>query len=121
MQLRYGPCPLVNIEHDRSTVVIRVLRPVLVATEAIETLARLALTAAARHGAHAVVLNLAAVEEFNSALLGKLVGLHKRLRVEGRRLLLCDPQPHLACVLERLRLTSVMTVCADEREAALLS
>ena len=62
-----------------------------------------------RQGLH-LRLDLRAIRYATSSALGKLVGLHRRLRAAGGRLVLCGPTPEVAEVLSVTRLDTVLEV-----------
>ena len=71
--------------------------------------AELSRLAEGRPGLH-LRLELAAIRYATSTALGKLVGLHRRLRAAGGRLVLCGPSPAVAEVLGVTRLDTILEV-----------
>ncbi|MFC1806002.1 tetratricopeptide repeat protein [Planctomycetota bacterium] len=78
----------------------------LVDQEAIEDIGEQLLSLVDELGRRRIVLDLASVKLMSSAALGRLVVLHKRLRVVGGRLALCNivPEIHEALVLTKLNM-----------------
>jgi anti-sigma B factor antagonist len=68
-------------------------------------------------GRRHMVLNLAAVERVSTALISRLVVLHKKVKAAGGRMALCHVQPNLREVLEVLRLPLLFPIYAAEEEA----
>lgn len=73
----------------------------------------LGLADAGRH----VVLNFEQVQRLSTALVGKVVALHQRLKDQGGQLALCRVAPHLREALELLKLPRFVPIYAEEREA----
>jgi anti-anti-sigma factor len=65
-----------------------------------------------------LVVSLSAVHELGSAMLGKLIMLHKEAEVAGGRLALCGLAPPLQRALEEARLAQFFNIYRDEQEAA---
>jgi anti-anti-sigma factor len=64
-----------------------------------------------------LLLDFAGVERLDSAALGKLIGLHRRVKAAGGRLALCGLNPELAETFANLKLHRVLNVYAGEAEA----
>jgi anti-anti-sigma factor len=68
-------------------------------------------------GRRKFVLDLAAVESFASAALGKLVALNRKARAANARMVLCRPTQPVQRVLQLTRLNDVLISYDDEDEA----
>ena len=66
------------------------------------------------------VVSLAGVDVLSSAMVGKLIAMHKKIQGTGRRLALCSVCPTLARVFEIGGLKRVFTI-ADDQTAAILA
>jgi anti-anti-sigma regulatory factor len=64
-----------------------------------------------------VVLDFGQVKRLSTALVGKVVALHKRLNELGGQLALCQVAPHLREALELLKLPRLVPIYGEEREA----
>ena len=64
-----------------------------------------------------LVLSTPTVESVSSVGLGKLIGLHKRVRAAGGLLTLCNVTPFVHEVLEVTRLTTLLDVLRRGQEA----
>ena len=64
-----------------------------------------------------VVLNFRKVEFLSSAVLGRLIRLHKELQSSGGRLILCRIAPTLLEVFKLTKLDKVLSIKADTGEA----
>jgi anti-anti-sigma factor len=117
MLLTYHRRPLLEVVETADAVVARLLRPTVLDDAAVEPLRRELLDALHQAGARTLVLNCTAVEHFGSAWVGNLIGLHKRMAAQGRRLVLSNLPPLLWTALARLRLTTYLEICGDESEA----
>jgi anti-anti-sigma factor len=72
-----------------------------------------------RDGCRKLVVSLAGAEGVGTAMLGKLILLHKKAEAAGGRLALCGIGPELYPVLAVARLTQLFSIYGDEQEAAL--
>jgi anti-anti-sigma regulatory factor len=64
-----------------------------------------------------VLLNFCHVNRLSTALVGKVVLLHHRLKAMGGQLALCQVAPHLREALELLKLPRLVPIYGGEREA----
>jgi anti-sigma B factor antagonist len=64
-----------------------------------------------------LVLDLMRVEAFSSYGIGKLLGVHKRLRAAGGRLALCGLTPKARTLLSTMRLDRLLHLYEHEVEA----
>jgi anti-anti-sigma regulatory factor len=64
-----------------------------------------------------VILNFRQVNRLSTALLGKVIMFHKKLKELSGRLVLCCISPHLREAIELLRLPQLLSVYGEEREA----
>jgi len=64
-----------------------------------------------------LVLNFAEVDDLGSALLARLVGLHKRAKAAGGRLALCALAPEILVVFETTWLDRMFHIYPGEPEA----
>jgi anti-sigma B factor antagonist len=70
-----------------------------------------------RAGCRRFVLNLAAAHCLSSAMLGKLITFHKKVKQRGGELTLCSLGPELASRFESMRLDRLFHICSSEEEA----
>ncbi len=68
-------------------------------------------------GLNKFVLDFSRVEALTSTLVGKLFGLHRRLRQGGGKLVLCGVRPQLVEVFEVLKIADLFRICETEQEA----
>jgi anti-anti-sigma regulatory factor len=64
-----------------------------------------------------IILNFRQVNRLSTALLGKVIMFHKKLKELGGRLALCCIAPHLREAIDLLRLPQLLSVYGEEREA----
>jgi anti-anti-sigma factor len=64
-----------------------------------------------------IVLNFHHVDRLSTALVGKIIALHHRLKDEGGQLALCRVSPQLRQALELLKLPKLLPIYSEEREA----
>lgn len=81
--------------------------------------ARTALHSAVDDGAGDLVLDVAALEIWDAAGLGMLLGVHRRAADRGRRLVLRSPSARLRRVVRAARLHRVLTTSDDRNDAHL--
>jgi anti-anti-sigma factor len=67
---------------------------------------------------HRFVVDLGSVHRMDSAMLGKLIAFHKKVKQVGGRLALCSLTPDLYRKFQHTRLHTVFRICPNE-EAAL--
>jgi anti-sigma B factor antagonist len=68
-------------------------------------------------GCRRFVLNLSNVESLSTAMIGRLVALHRRVEAAGGRLVLCGLGPFLMEIFRVLNLPEVAPIYRDEPEA----
>jgi anti-anti-sigma factor len=91
---------------DRGVLVLTVTEPHLKADALAETLRQELFDATARYAAGSVVLDLQYVGSLTSSGLRPLVGLHRHLRKQKARMVLCGLSPDVAAVFAKTRLIS---------------
>jgi len=64
-----------------------------------------------------LVLNFADVRFVSSTLLGKLIGLYRRIHPAGGHVVLCGLTPYLRAIFETSRLDRLMPIHEDEEQA----
>ena len=64
-----------------------------------------------------VVLNFAGVERLDSAMLAKLITLHKKIEAGGGRLAICHLGPALSETFQTLQLHRLLNIYGEEPEA----
>ena len=68
-------------------------------------------------GRHPLLLDFAGVQRLSSEMMGKLLGLQRRVQARGGRLALCNISPAIREIFSILRLTTLFTIYEDEQEA----
>ena len=68
-------------------------------------------------GNHKLVVNFRAVNFMSSAMLGKLMPLHKRCKADKTKLKLCNICPNLLEVFKITNLNKLFDICGSEAEA----
>ena len=105
------------VEYLDEVTVLRFIRPDMGGGEAAKAidgpLGRLVDDMGLRH----FVLDFAPVGRVSSAVLGKLIGFHKKVKKAGGRLTLCSLRPDLHTQFERTKLNTIFSICPTEREA----
>ncbi|MHC4406756.1 MAG: STAS domain-containing protein [Planctomycetota bacterium] len=68
-------------------------------------------------GREKLLLNFAAVAFLSSAVLGKLITLHKKVKAQGGVLKMCNVRPEILDVFTITRLDRLFDIKGDEEEA----
>jgi anti-anti-sigma factor len=68
-------------------------------------------------GCRRVVLNFASVVRLPSMLLGKLLGLSRKLADKKGKLLLCEVRPEVRSVLAKTKLDQILQIRQNEADA----
>jgi stage II sporulation protein AA (anti-sigma F factor antagonist) len=68
-------------------------------------------------GCRHLLLNFANVASITSLIIGKLVNVHKKLLAQSGRVAFCEVPPVILDILDLLRLTTMITAYATEKEA----
>lgn len=68
-------------------------------------------------GAPRIVLNLSELKFASSSFIAGLVSLHKKIRVAGGKLVLCELRPVIEEILEGARLNRLFAITEDEQSA----
>lgn len=64
-----------------------------------------------------IVLNLSELKFASSSFIAGLVSLHKKVRVAGGKLVLCELRPVMVEILEGARLNKLFDITEDEENA----
>jgi anti-anti-sigma factor len=71
-------------------------------------------------GRSRLLLDFGGVRYVGSAMLGKLIALHRRAAKAGGRMVLCGLSPYLRTIFEVGRLDQILAIRQDEDDALLL-
>jgi anti-anti-sigma factor len=97
--------------------VVRFLIPRLQVQEDIHDLFKQIYHLADDVGRRRLVLNMGRVDFVNSAAIGKLVMLNKKVEAGNGRMALCQVAPDIRHVLERMHLADMFPIYTNEPEA----
>lgn len=64
-----------------------------------------------------LIVSLRGVNTVDSSFMAGLMVLHRLVKAVGGKLVLCELHPHIHSILQRLNLSTLMTVCRSERDA----
>ncbi len=110
------------LEDREPAVVATITRPLLSEEENIDVLGKELLDLVDQHGCRQLIVSLQHVTYITSAMLGKLITLHRRLHRKEGRLIVCGALATVQDVLSASHLNTYFTVAADVPTAlALLS
>jgi anti-anti-sigma regulatory factor len=68
-------------------------------------------------GYRCVLLNFAAVERLSTEMLAKVLGLHRKIKARGGKLVLCAIKPKLYEIFDTLKLPKILSIYGSEQEA----
>jgi anti-anti-sigma factor len=105
------------MEHVGGVTVARLARSDLLDDKTINTLGNQLFHLVLEGDCRLLILNFSSVQRVTSALLGKIIGLHKKLQAAGGRLALCRVDPRLHEAFETLQLHRLFPIFAEEQEA----
>lgn len=108
------PRALFHTARDGDGTTVRFPAGLALSDDHIEALARRLPAVIAGHGHVPLTLDLGGVPALSSGALGKLLGLHRAVRVAEGRLVLVNPTPAVRRVLRLTRLDTVLDVRAGE-------
>jgi anti-sigma B factor antagonist len=103
------------VEHRGDVLIVKVAVHDLLEEAVIQDVGRRLGRLVTDSGCRQLVLDLSAVQDMSSEMLGELIALYKKL---GSRLALCGVQPAVAIMLEWTKLNRLFRIVAD-RDAAL--
>jgi anti-sigma B factor antagonist len=109
--------PALQIEKVGEVTVARLIRPDFVDEETINGTGSELFHMVEEQGCRQMVLSWAKVKRAGSAMLGKVIWLHKRIQAVGGRLVLCDVDPILHEAFASLQLTRLFKIFPTEQEA----
>jgi stage II sporulation protein AA (anti-sigma F factor antagonist) len=106
-----------DIRQAGEVTVVRLLSPELVRESDVAIVGKRLLRVVEELGGRLVVVNLAEVEHMDSAMIGKIIALHKTARAHGGRVVLCEVNPMVSDALEVLHINRLVHVYPDEPAA----
>ena len=106
-----------EVEEVGPVTVVRVTARRILTEEAVEAIGRQLNALVAGPGCKNVLLQLSAVESITTMMVGKLLGLQRKLQASGGRLVLCGAGPVIGEVLTLLRVAQVIPIYRSEQDA----
>ena len=106
-----------EIDQLGDVTVVRFTTRTILGNDAIEAIGTQLLGLVEEAGCRQFVLNLENVESISTAMVGKLVSLHRRLDAAQGRLVLCRLGPFLIEIFKILNLGQLARVYGEEQEA----
>ena len=89
----------------------------IVDERAIRRISRQLLNLVEHSQSHRLVLNLGSVGKLSATMAGAFIGLHRMLRSQGGKLVLCGVNDGLRDIFTIFKLPQVLRICRDEQEA----
>ncbi len=105
------------VEHFSAVTVIRFTDAELTDGETVQAIGQRMARLVDNLGPHRFVVDLGSVHRMGSAMLGKLIAFHKKVKQAGGRLALCSLTPDLYRKFQHTRLHTVFRICPNEEEA----
>src|SRR5262249_16859378 len=106
-------CRWFEVEQVGQVTVVRFPRPVALEGEEAEAVADQLAALVLESGCCRLVLDFANVEALSSAMLGKLIWLHKKALPLGGRVAVCRVDPKLVQILQTVKLSVLIGIYAD--------
>lgn len=113
------PAPALRVDEIGDVTVVKFTRRRLLTEGSIELLGEQLFALVERGGHRKLVINFSNVDRMTTALLGKLILLHKKLQAVDGWMVLCQIQPHLYEIFALFKLPQLFGVF-EEGHAALL-
>jgi anti-anti-sigma regulatory factor len=108
---------LLEVETVGDIAVVKFVCRQILSEEAIEAVGRQLSALVEQEGQRKLILNFAKLDRLATAMLGKLLTLHLKLKSCGGWLVLCQIPRHLYEIFVILRLPQLLNVYLDEQEA----
>jgi anti-anti-sigma factor len=106
------------VEHFDAVTVIRFTDAELTDLEMVQAIGQRMVRLVDHLSHHRFVVHLGSVHRMSSAMLGKLIAFHKKIKQAGGNLTLCSLPPDLYLKFQNTRLHTFFRICPSE-EAAL--
>jgi anti-sigma B factor antagonist len=109
--------PWLEVEQVGAVTVVRPTRADLLDEMVINTMGSQLYSLVDELDCRRIVLDMGRVKRLASGMLGKIIGLHKKLQAAGGRLALCKVAQPLVEAFETLRLNRLFGIHGEEQEA----
>jgi anti-sigma B factor antagonist len=113
----YSQRPLLELEQVGAVTIARLTQSDLLDDKTINTLGSQLMHLVEEMDRRLIVLDFSNVQRVASAMLGKIISLHKKLLAVGGRLVLCKVDPRLHEAFETLQLHRLFRIFKEEQEA----
>jgi anti-anti-sigma factor len=107
----------VDVEQVGAATVVRFPRPIVLEGDNADRVGEYVVDLVADHGRCRLVVNCQNVASLSSAMLGKLIMVHRKALPLGGRLALCCIAPDLQQIFDTLKLSVLIGIYAQEAEA----
>jgi anti-anti-sigma factor len=107
----------VDVEQLGAATVVRFPRPIVLEGDTADRVGEYLLGLVVDRGCCRLVLNCHNLGSLNSAMLGKLIMVHRKSLPMGGRLALCCIAPHLQQIFDTLKLSVLIGIYDQEVEA----
>jgi anti-sigma B factor antagonist len=106
-----------EVEQIGDVTVVKFTHRRILTAETVETIGAQLMSLVEVDGRRRLVLDFSHVDRLATAMLGKLVMMHQKIRAVNGRLALCRIAPHLSEIFTLLKLPQVLDIYRDEPEA----
>ena len=109
--------PPLEVQKSGDVAIVSFTQRSLLSPDLIEAIGQQLFSLVEKDNCRKFILHFGNVESMTTAMVGKLVGLHKRVEAAGGRLALCRIGPFLSEIFKILNVPTVMPVYSDEQKA----
>ena len=110
-------CQALHVEQTDAVTVVRFTLPEVMHADVIESVGDRLFALVEDEGKRLLLLDFTAVRKLSSALLGRLVGLHRKLLAAGGRLALCGIDAEVRRVFDLCQLPRLLHLYPDQAAA----
>ncbi len=110
-------CQPLHVEQTGAVTVVRFVLPEVLHADVIDSVGERLFSLVEDQGKRLLLLDFVAVRKLSSALLGRLVGLHRKLLTVGGRLALCGMDAEVRRVFDLCQLQRLLHLYPDQPAA----
>jgi anti-anti-sigma factor len=112
-----SPHHVLEIEHVGDVTVVKFTNAKILDYNQILLIGRQLNTLVESGGVRRLLLNFGRVERLSTALVGKVIEMHRRMQAIGGEVALCSITPRLREIFDLLRLPMLLPIHSDEQHA----
>ena len=111
------PCVLLEATQHGDVTVVRFTHRTVLAPDAVEAVGERLLALVRSEGRRKLALDFTRVESLTSAMLAKLIALHRAVEADGGRLVFCGVGTFLQQIFTLCHIPQAIPIYADQTEA----